>query len=369
MQTVARLLRMLLEPILAISLSLIAVAVLLAVSGYSVTAALSALWHGAFGSWSVIASGTLVRATPLLFAGLAVAVAFRAGILNIGAEGQLLAGAAAATAVSVTISPAFGIAGTCLALLAGIAAGGMWAGIAAVLRQQFGVLEVISTIMLNVIMLHLTGLLVRGPLQESTATFPQSALIDEALRLPRIFPGTRLHAGVVLGFLSAAILAWFLRSTAGGFRLRMTGANPRAAASAGGIDVARVATSAFIVSGAIAGLGGAVEVTGVTYALYENLSPGYGYTAIAVALLARLNPVAAIGSAVVFGALEAGAAAMQRDAQVPAGMVSVAEACVILVLLATEWIGARAGGWSTLFRGGTPPTKNPGDLPATGDLA
>lgn len=356
MHAIARVMRVLLEPLLAISLSLLVLASLLAISGYSVTAALSALWQGAFGSWSVIASGTLVRATPLLFAGLAVAIAFRAGILNIGAEGQLLAGAAAATAVAVTISPTFGLAGTFLALLAGIAAGGLWAGIAALLRQRFGVLEVISTIMLNVIMLHLTGLLVRGPLQEPTATFPQSALIDQALRLPRAFPGTRLHAGVVLGVISAVALSWFIRATAPGFRLRMTGANPRASASAGGINVARVATSAFITSGAIAGLGGAVEVTGVTYALYENLSPGYGYTAIAVALLARLNPTAAIGSAIVFGALEAGASAMQRDAQVPAGMVGVVEACVILVLLASEWIGARAGGWSVLIRGGPPRT-------------
>jgi simple sugar transport system permease protein len=360
--------RALLEPMLAIVLSLIVLTALLAASGYSVSAALTALWHGAFGSWSVIASGTLVRATPLLFAGLAVAVAFRAGILNIGAEGQLLAGAAAATAVSVTVSPTLGIAGIALALVAGGAAGGGWAGIAAVLRQRFGVLEVISTIMLNVIMLHLTGLLVRGPLQEGTGTFPQSALIDPALRLPRVFPGTRLHIGVVLAVFSALGLAWFLRHTARGFRLRMTGANPRAAASAGNIDVARVAMSAFIASGAIAGLGGAVEVTGVTFALYENLSPGYGYTAIAVALLARLNPMAAIGSAVVFGALEAGAAAMQREAQVPAGMVGVAEACVILVLLASEWIGARASSRSTLFRGG-PHAPRASDLSPMGDQA
>ena len=351
---IARVLRAMLEPALAITLSLLVLAALLAASGYSVHDALLALWNGAFGSWSVVASGTLVRATPLLFAGLAVTVAFRAGILNIGAEGQLLAGAAAATAVAVAVPSVFGIAGLILALVAGTFAGGLWAGIAAVLRQRFGVLEVISTIMLNVVMLHLIGILVRGPLQEPTRTFPQSALLDAALRLPRMYPGTRLHAGVALAIVGALALAWFLRATAPGFRLRMTGANARAAASAGGIDVARVTMWAFIGSGAIAGLGGAVEVTGVTYALYENLSPGYGFTAIAVALLARLNPATAIGSAIVFGALEAGATAMQRDAQVPAGMVGVVEACVILVLLASEWIGARAGGWSTLIRGGTP---------------
>ncbi len=334
-------------------------ALLLWLSGYPVGDSLSALWRGAFGSWSVLASGTLVRATPMLFAGLAVALAFRAGILNIGAEGQLLTGASAAAAVAITLPASMGLAGAALALCAGVLAGGLWAAVAAVLRQRFGVLEVISTIMLNVIALNVTGLLVRGPLQEATRTFPQSDMVDAALRLPRLVAGTRLHAGVALAIGSALALAWFLRATAPGFRLRMTGANPRAAASAGGIDVSRVSLLAFIASGALAGLGGAVEVTGVTYALYENLSPGYGYTAIAVALLARLNPSAAIGSALVFGALEAGASAMQRDAQVPAGMVGVVEACVILVLVASEWVGGKAGWGRSLNRGGPPQQFGP----------
>lgn len=349
-----RMLRAVLDPLLAAMLALAVLALLLAASGYPVADSLSALWRGAFGSWSVFASGTLVRATPLLFAGLAVAVAFRAGILNIGAEGQLLIGALAATAVAVSVSPTSGAAGLLLALLAGVIAGGAWAAIAAVLRLRFGVLEVISTIMLNVIALNITGMLVRGPLQEPTRTFPQSAPIDVALRLPHLMTGSRLHAGVVLAVAAALGTAWFLRATAPGFRLRMTGANSRAAESAGQIDVGRVTLYAFVASGAIAGLGGAVEVTGVTYALYENLSPGYGYTAIAVALLARLNPARAIASAVVFGALEAGASAMQRDAQVPAGMVGVVEASVILVLVASEWVGARAGAGGRFIRGGTP---------------
>jgi simple sugar transport system permease protein len=339
-------------------LALVVLAALLAVSGYPVADALHALWRGAFGSWSVIASGTLVRATPLLFAGLAVAVAFRAGILNIGAEGQLLLGACAATAVAMTVPPALHFVGLLLTLVAGIAAGGAWAGIAAILRLRFGVLEVISTIMLNVIALNITGLLVRGPLQEPTQTFPQSALIERSLRLPQLIAGSRMHAGVALALVVALGLTWFLRDTAAGYRLRMTGSNPSAASSAGQIDVRRVTIGAFILSGALAGLGGAVEVTGVTYALYENLSPGYGYTAIAVALLARLSPAKAIGSALVFGALEAGASAMQRDAQVPAGMVGVVEACVILVLLASEWIGNRISEDRDLFRGGTPRRKN-----------
>jgi len=355
-----RVLRWIGEPILAGGLSIGMLALLLAVSGYPVTDSLSALWGGAFGSWSVLASGTLVRATPLLFAGLAVALAFRAGILNIGAEGQLMMGATAATAVAMTLPATSGMAGLALALSAGVVAGGFWAAVAGFLRQRFGVLEVISTIMLNVVAVNVTGLLVRGPLQEPTHVFPQSEMLDAALRLPKLVSGTRLHAGVALAVICALTLAWFLRATAAGFRLRMTGANPRAAASAGGIDVARVSLLAFIASGALAGLGGAVEVTGVTYALYENLSPGYGFTAIAVALLARLNPVSAIGSALVFGALEAGASAMQRDAQVPAGLVEVVEACVILVLVASEWIGGRGGRVRSLSWGGPPSTGHSG---------
>ena len=358
-----RMVRAVLEPLVAGLLSVAALATLLALSGYPVSDALIALWRGAFGSWSVIASGTLVRATPLLFAGLAVTIAFRAGILNIGAEGQLIAGAVAATAVATNIPDASGAVGLAIALIAGAACGGFWAFLAAILRMRFGVLEVISTIMLNVIALNLTGIFVRGALQEPTRTFPQSALFDEALRLPHLFSGTRLHAGVVLAVLMALALSWYLRATAPGFRLRMAGANPRAAASAGGIDVARVTFVAFIGSGAIAGLGGAVEVTGVTYALYENLSPGYGFTAIAVALLARLEPARAIGAAVIFGALEAGASAMQRDAGVPAGMVGVVEACVILVLVASEWLGGQARRGKSFVWGGTP--RRPGaDLQA-----
>ncbi len=351
-----RVVRAFLEPALAGLLALLVLAALLWLSGYPVSDALTALWQGAFGSWSVLASGTLVRATPLLFAGLAVAVAFRAGILNIGAEGQLLMGAAAATAVALAVPHASGFTGLLLALIAGVIAGGFWASIAALLKLRFGVLEVISTIMLNVIALNITGILVRGALQEPTHTFPQSALIDQAQRLPKLIVGSRLHAGVALAVMAALGLAWFLRSTASGFRLRMTGANASAAASAGRIDVVRVTLMAFVASGALAGLGGAVEVTGVTYALYENLSPGYGFTAIAVALLARLDPVKAIGSALTFGALEAGASAMQRDAQVPAGMVGVVEACMILVLVASEWLGGRVGKAARLNRGGTPPT-------------
>jgi simple sugar transport system permease protein len=142
--------------------------------------------------------------------------------------------------------------------------------------------------------------------------------------------------GFVLAVAAALVAWWALRTTAWGFRLRVTGANPMAAASAGGIDVARVSTGAFLTSGALAGVAGAVEVTGVAFALYENISPGYGYTAIAVALLANLNPLAVIASGILFAALEAGAGAMQRDAGVPSVVVSVVEATIILAILGAQ---------------------------------
>ena len=299
-------------------------------------AALGALWTGAFGSGYAVASATLVRATPLILAGLAVAVAFRAGILNVGAEGQLLAGGAAATAIAVSGSATLGWATAPLALLAGAAAGALWAGIAALLRRRFGVLEVISTIMLNFVALYATGWLVRGPLQEPLRIYPQSPTLPESARLPLLVPGTRLHVGFALA-LAAGVALWaVLRHSAAGFRLRAAGLNPHAAASAGLIAVPAVTSAAFLASGALAGLAGAVEVTGVTYALYENLSPGYGYTAIAVALLARLHPLGVLAAGVLFGALEAGAGAMQRDAGVPAVVVTVVEALLILLVLAGD---------------------------------
>ncbi|NUQ92215.1 MAG: ABC transporter permease, partial [Gemmatimonadaceae bacterium] len=226
-----------------------------------------------------------------------------------------------------------------LAMLAACAAGAAWAAPAALLRRR-GVLEVISTIMLNFVALNLVGYLVRGPLQEPTHAYPQSVTIPEAARLPRV-PGTRLHLGVAIAVAAAVLLWMVMRRSAWGFRVRATGANPGAAASAGLIDVERTALGAFLVSGALAGLAGGIEATGVTYALYEGISPGYGYTAIAVALLARLDPLLVVPSAMLFGGLEAGATAMQRDAAVPAAFVTVVEGSLVLLVLLLPAVSER----------------------------
>lgn len=311
-----------------------AVFVIVAASHANAGAVLRALWNGSLGSWYALTSGTLVRATPLILTGLATAIAFKAGVFNIGAEGQLLAGAAVAAWVAIATGHTLGAFTPWLAIAGGAVAGALWAGVAALLRARYQVLEVISTILLNFIAVYGVGYLVRGPMQEHLHIYPQTETIIDSAQLPRLSSGSRLHAGFALA-LVAAIGSWaFLRYTAAGFRLRASGASPSAAQTAGEIDVRRTTTRAFLASGALSGIAGAIEVTGVTYALYENLSPGYGYTAIAVALLARLDPLMVIATAILFGALESGAAAMQRDAGVPSVVASIVEASAVLLVLA-----------------------------------
>lgn len=277
---------------------------------------------------------SVVRAVPLILTGLAVALAFRAGVFNLGAEGQFLVGAAAAAATSIKLASLPGAAPLVIALISGAVAGALWAAVAAELRRRFHVLEIISTIMLNFIALYLVSFLVRGPLQEPTHIYPQTVSLTEAARLPIMVSGTRLHAGIIIAVAIAIILYWVFRKTAVGFRVRAAGAGPRAAQSAGLINVERLSWGVFLWSGAIAGLAGAIEVNGVTFALYENISPGYGYTAIAVALIAGLNPLGIIISGVFFGALETGASALQRDFGIPSSIAGMTEALLILATLA-----------------------------------
>ena len=311
--------------------------ILLIATGHDADRALSAFWSGSFGSRYAFASATMVRAIPLILAGLAVALAFRAGVWNIGAEGQLLAGAAAATAIGLQLGNGLGGWALPAAIIAGAVAGALLAGIAGLLRARFGVLEIISTIMLNFVALHLVGYLIRGPLQEPTGLYPQSATLPTGARLPAFLPDTRLHWGIAIAVLCALLLWSALRFTEAGFRVRVVGSNPVAARVAGSIDTRATTLAAFLVSGALAGVAGAVEVTGVTYALYESLSPGYGYTAIAVALLARLEPLGVLVSGVLLGALQAGGAAMQRNAGVPSVLVSIVEAVLILAIASGAW--------------------------------
>jgi general nucleoside transport system permease protein len=329
----------------ALLAGLVVLAAGLELAGYDSGAALGALWSGAFGSWYALTSATLVRAVPLILIGLGLALAFRGGAFNIGGEGQFYAGAIAATWIGLSVGGLPSPVAVAAVLSGAVLAGGLWVAIPVLLRVRFGVLEVISTLLLNFVAEALTSLLVQGPLQESQRIYPQSDPIAESARLP-LLPGTRLHAGLLLALVGAVLLHRVFTRTLWGFRLRAVGLGPRAAEIAGRIDSRWMTALALALSGAIAGLAGGVEVAGVSHALFKNLSPGYGFTAIAVALLGRLHPFGVVVAGLLFGALEAGAGAMQREADVPAVAVYVVEAVVILAVLLAE--AARRHGAATL---------------------
>jgi simple sugar transport system permease protein len=315
------------KPLLAAAAALALAAVGLALLGYPPGAAFAALAAGAFGSgpaWTA----TLLKAAPLALTGLAVALSFRCGVWNVGAEGQLAVGALCATALATRAwpgGPAWLLAP--LVALAGAAAGATLAGVAGWLRAARGVSEVISTILLNFVALQLVALAVQGPLQEAGRGYPQSDALPEAALLPH---WGRIHLGVLLAAFAAIAVHVLVFGTALGFRLRAVGLSPLAARFAG-ISPERHGVVALGIAGALAGLAGAFEVAGVTARLYEGLSPGTGYTAIAVALLARLHPLAVVPAALFFGALEAGAGAMQRIAGVPSVVTFLVQGLVILL--------------------------------------
>ena len=323
--------------------SVIIVGAFIRAFGYDPAQAARAAWRASFGSPFAIFSGTLKRATPLIALGIAVSVAFRAGVLNIGADGQFLAGASAAVAAGLALSGLPPAALLPIELAAGACGGAMWAGIAAILRRRYDVTEVVSTLLLNFVAVNLIGYLVRGPLQEPSRGYPESSLLGSAARLPLLVRGQRLHYGFAIACVLAGGAWWFATRAASGFRARVVGTSPSVARSASLIDVAVVKSRALVASGAIAGIAGFSEVAGVTYRLYDGLSPGYGYTAIAVALLAGLNPIGVLVSGVMFGALGAGADGMQRDAGIPAEFATIVAALVILGALVLSTVQRASG--------------------------
>lgn len=325
--------RLLLPSGLALVLALGVGGIVVAFAGRDPWLAFTALVDGSFGSlYSLSEVG--VKSCPLLLVGIAIAIAFRAGIWNIGGEGQLLVGAiTVAWFGSRTALPAW--CALPIALLAAAGAGALWAAVAALLKVRRNVSEVISTIMLNFIAIGLVSYLVHGPLMESAGTYPQTDAVGAALRLPRFDAALRLHAGILIALLAAGSSFVLLFRTVLGYEMRAVGANVEAARLAG-IRVERCIVVTLLLSGALAGLAGGIEVSAVTYRVYEKFSPGYGFTAIAVALLGRLHPAGVVVAAVLFGALEAGSNSMQRVAGVSSVLVSVLQATVIFSLLAFE---------------------------------
>lgn len=282
----------------------------------------------------------LVRSVPLMLVGLGIAISFRSGILNIGAEGQIQMGVLASTAVALALPGQPKVILLPLVLLAGALGGALWGGIAGWLRARLQVNEILSTVMLNYIAAQVYTFLLRGPMLdpnelETGSGTPQSMRLPAAAFLDHIVPGTRLHTGLILA-LVAAVLVWVLLwKTTLGFRMRAAGAGAKAARYAG-IPVERYLIIAMLLAGGFAGLAGAVEVTGVHHRAIEGISSGYGFAGIVVALFGMLHPGGIVPSAVFFGILLIGADMTQRTAGVPANMVLVLQGVIILSIVSAQ---------------------------------
>jgi simple sugar transport system permease protein len=323
--------RVAIEFALAMAAALLCGAILILLAGANPLTGYVALVSGAFGSLNSVAE-VLVKATPLTLAGLGVALAFRAGYWNIGAEGQIFMGALGATWVGLNVGGWPASVALPAAVAVGFLTGGVWGLIPGVLRVRLGASEIITTIMFNYIALLLVNYVITGPLKESEGFLPETDPIASAAALPRLFPPTRLHAGVLIALAATGILYWLMIRSTFGFRVRMVGMNPEAARYAGA-SVTRTWIVVSLLAGGLAGLAGAAEVAGVHRRLIEDISGGYGFTAIVVALLGWLHPLGVVLAAILFAALRVGADAMQRAIGVPVTLVYIIQALVILLIL------------------------------------
>lgn len=322
---------------LLIAVALAAVAMI--VAGVSPIDGFAALLGGSLGGPPQIAE-TLVQTTSLLFPALGVTLAFRAGLFNIGAEGQLLVGGLFAGALGARMNAPAAIEIPVL-LLMGVLGGGAWGAIAGWMKARLHANEIISTLMLNFVALSLANYLVNGPLRSTLASGNELAPITSGGKLPVLIPDTRLTVALLLAVAIALLLRFVLTRTIFGYDLRALGEAPEAARR-NGVRIARMTWSAMALSGAIAGLGGATIVMGVLHRFNTQLSPGYGYTAIAVALVGDLDPLWVCVAAFGFGILEAGGLAMQARAQVPKDAIHVIEGLIILMLAARRYIATRS---------------------------
>jgi general nucleoside transport system permease protein len=321
-------------PAAAIGLGMLLGAMVLACMGTHPGKAYLEMAQGAFGSVYGL-SETLVKATPLLLAGLGVGVAFRAGVWNIGAEGQLYMGAIGGTWLALTCSGLPTPLLLPLMIVAASAAGAFWGLIPAVLRTRWRVNEIITSLMCNYIAILWVDFLVYGPWKDPRAFgFPFSPPLPQSGLLPSI-PGSRVHLGLLLGLLAAAALAVLLRRTRLGYEIRIIGLSPSTARYAG-MNLSRITLLVMALSGGLAALAGVCEVAGVQGRLKHGLSPGYGYTAIIVAWLARLDPWATIPVSVLLGGLLVGSDMLQIAMNLPVAVAYLLQGLILFALLGVE---------------------------------
>jgi len=332
-----------LVPLLAVLTALLVGALIIIVAGGNPIAAYIGLFQGAFGSAKAL-SETTVWATPYIFAGLAVALAFKGGLFNIGAEGQLAFGAVAAAWVGYALPDVLGfpipaVIHVSCAIGAGMLVGALWGAIPGWLKARTGGHEVINTIMMNYIALNVTSFLLNGPMKDRNPlnVVARTPEIASSARVPPVFPGVRFHWGFILALAVAVVVWWVLRKTTLGFEIRTCGINPDAAQYAG-INVRRTIVVTMMLSGLLAGLAGATEVTALNYRHELGFSVGYGFDAIAIALLGKTHPFGVVLAAFLFGAMRNGATRMQFVTQIPVDVISVIQALILLFVAANEII-------------------------------
>jgi len=321
-------------PLFAVILAMLIGTVILVVSGADPFRSYAALAQGAFGSGQTI-SRTLEKATPLMLSGLAVAFAFKAGLFNIGAQGQLIFGAITSAWLGYSITGLPWYLHAPLALLGGAVAGGLFGAIPGALKAYTGAHEVITTIMLNFVAINITDYLADGPWKDPTPG-------NIVARTPAVLPSARLEdLGIIpVGFLIALLCAvgawWLLWKTTIGFEIRTVGLNPHAARYAG-IRVARTVILTMVLSGVLAGLGGSIETMGIIGRFQPGFNTGLGFEGITIALLGKTHPLGVVPAALLVGAMKAGANQMQFSAGVPAEIIDVIQA-LILFFVAAEII-------------------------------
>ena len=318
-----------------------------------------ALFSGAFGNFGKIVSAfqdgspqkirvavnpfleSLVVATPYIFSGLAVALGFRAGLFNIGVEGQLFIGALCSTFVGYSIKGLPGFIHMPLALLAGMAGGAFWGFIPGFLKAKTGGHEVINTIMMNYIAFRLTDWLLTGPMtRQGAGSMPVSPIIEESAQIPQFFPSPiRFHLGFFMALAVAWLIWWLLFKTTWGLNLRTVGTNPRAAKYAG-LSTVKTTIMGMSISGALAGMAGAVQTLAVNRSMAVGLSSGYGFDSIALALIGNNHPLGVILSSLLFGTLRNGATRMMVVSQIPIDIVSVIQAIILMLVAAPGIIQA-----------------------------
>jgi simple sugar transport system permease protein len=319
--------------------SLVITAVLILMAGKNPLTAYQHIVLGAFGSWARIVVG-LNKAAPYMLAGLGVALCFRGNVANMGAEGQIAMGGLAASVVALVGAATLGAAVLPAAIIAGILGGAAWAIIAATIHLTRGVHEVLVTLLMNFIAWLVVAEFLHGPLGEMDAGFPQTPMFERVAWLPKLGARSDLHIGIVVAVLAAVIAHIILWRTVRGFRWRLAGASDRASHYAG-VSRSRSVFGLMLVSGVLSGIAGAIEVLGVHYRLIEGFSLGFGFIAIAIALLATLKPLWVIPAALFFAFLETGALSMQRQIGIPSSLVLVIQGLSLIFVLCAVGRGSR----------------------------